>query len=398
MEVIVTRARELERSRSAHRQDVLFHFSSITQMQNLVQHLTRHFDAETADRFRLRWLAELGRRGVQWPRVVCDRLDDPIRREWTTECVDGIPQDRAFYERAILRVTGFDDASLRSLLRGRTTPRLPLSRLIHDHGLRRLAAGRPSVVTAPEHAFSSVAEMLARARAIYDEAMRRFRVRAFFDASWVPDLTIRCMTPREQANVGAAFYQDSVVALNPRIVTRESLGPVMYHEGVPGHHLQTHISARSRDLHLGAHLAPEEFRTSDAAFSEGWALYVERFWPGDSAYARSLRLRECRLVLDTGLHYYGWPRERATRWLHSQCPHLPLPSCEIEVDRYIALPAQALCYALGLLLFEHHLPPLGPAELLGCPQVQHLLLLGVLPIPILHPGWSPRRRSRRSRT
>lgn len=352
-------------------------------MQNLVADLTKHFDANTADRFRLRWLSSLRARGVQWPRVVCDRLDEPLRSAWTTECVEGVPQDRAFYERAILRVTGFDNATLRSVLPGSAQqPGSPLAQLIHDYGLRRVTSGGP-LPHVQEHRFSSDAEMLSEARAIHDEAMRRFRVRDVFDSTWVPDLTIRCMTEREQENIGTAFYLNNVVALNPKIITRENIGPIMYHEGVPGHHLQTCVSARARKLHLGALLRPDEFRTSDAAFSEGWALYVEQFWYDRAAYERSLRLRECRLVLDTGLHFLGWTRERAVQYLRNHCS-LPPSAAQTEIDRYIALPAQALCYALGLLFFEHNLSPLRAGELLSDPRVRELLFRGTLPLPVFN--------------
>jgi uncharacterized protein (DUF885 family) len=61
--------------------------------------------------------------------------------------------------------------------------------------------------------------------------------------------------------------------------------------------------------------------------------------------------RALRLVVDTGIHWYGWRRERAVEEMAHHLA-LPLPTIEAEVDRYIAWPGQALVYQLGNLKFR----------------------------------------------
>jgi len=121
------------------------------------------------------------------------------------------------------------------------------------------------------------------------------------------------------------------------------------HECSPGHSLQAALSEEGEELPM--------FRrqTYFSGFGEGWGLYSE--WLGEemgiyrTPYERFGRLsyemwRAARLVIDTGIHRYGWSRERAIEYLAS---HTALSSREVEteVDRYISWPGQALAYKLG---------------------------------------------------
>ena len=100
----------------------------------------------------------------------------------------------------------------------------------------------------------------------------------------------------------------------------------MYHEGVPGHHLQIGLAGELD------HLA--EFRRTGriTSYSEGWGLYAERLADEMGLYSRPLdrlgmlsfdSLRACRLVVDTGVHALGWSRERARRFLIDNSPLVP---------------------------------------------------------------------------
>jgi len=128
------------------------------------------------------------------------------------------------------------------------------------------------------------------------------------------------------------------------------LEALTFHEAVPGHHLQ---------MALALELGLPEFRRQlyHSAFGEGWGLYAERL--GLEAgfyrdpYSNFGRLtyemwRACRLVVDTGIHAFGWTRQQAIDYMAERTA-LGIHEITTEVDRYITWPAQALSYKIGEL-------------------------------------------------
>jgi uncharacterized protein (DUF885 family) len=122
-----------------------------------------------------------------------------------------------------------------------------------------------------------------------------------------------------------------------------------FHEAVPGHHLQIAIAQELEGLPAFRRLA------GPTAYVEGWGLYSERLsaemglLSGDMDRFGILSFdawRACRLVVDTGLHAMGWSRDRAIGFM---VEHTALAENNIvnEVDRYLAMPGQALAYKLG---------------------------------------------------
>lgn len=123
------------------------------------------------------------------------------------------------------------------------------------------------------------------------------------------------------------------------------------HEAVPGHHLQIALAQELTGV--------PDFRRYGGytAFSEGWGLYAEslgeRMGFYTDPYSKYGQLsyeiwRAIRLVVDTGLHSKGWSREQALKYFRDNMAVSDLDS-EVEVDRYIVWPAQALAYKLGQL-------------------------------------------------
>ena len=124
------------------------------------------------------------------------------------------------------------------------------------------------------------------------------------------------------------------------------------HEAFPGHHLQ---GALNNEL-------PEsipQFRRNLylSAYGEGWGLYTEYLANEMGIYTTPYEYfgkltyemwRACRLVVDTGIHAFGWTREEAVNFMAKNTA-LSLHEVNTEIDRYISWPGQALSYKIGEL-------------------------------------------------
>jgi uncharacterized protein (DUF885 family) len=167
-----------------------------------------------------------------------------------------------------------------------------------------------------------------------------------------------------------------------------TLASLTLHECTPGHSFQAALALE------GPERPPFRRGTSFSGYSEGWGLYTE--WLGtimdiyETPYEDFGRLtyemwRACRLVIDTGIHQFGWSREQAMDYLRR---HAALSEHEIttEVERYISWPGQALAYKLGELQIRRHRKE--AEEKLGSAFDQRkfhdaILALGSVPLPTL---------------
>mgnify|MGYP000052815206 CR=1 FL=1 len=123
------------------------------------------------------------------------------------------------------------------------------------------------------------------------------------------------------------------------------------HEAVPGHHHQNALSSELEGV--------PAFRRNlyFSAFGEGWGLYSEKLGiemgiyqtPYENFGRLSYEMwRACRLVVDTGLHSQGWTRRQAMDFFFENTS-LSEGNIRAEVERYIAIPSQALAYKIGEL-------------------------------------------------
>lgn len=123
------------------------------------------------------------------------------------------------------------------------------------------------------------------------------------------------------------------------------------HEAIPGHHYQISIQQENKDL--------PEFRKTIwfNAYGEGWALYTESLGKELGLYTDPYQYfgmlsaemhRALRLVVDTGLHTKGWTREQAIKYSMENEAE-PEESIIAEIERYMAIPGQALSYKIGQL-------------------------------------------------
>lgn len=205
----------------------------------------------------------------------------------------------------------------------------------------------------PEELIQRAEVISARLRAIlpdYFEELPRtpFVVRPV-PASIAPGYTTARYLQGDPDNDQPGTYWVNTYSLDQRPLYE--LPALSAHEAVPGHHLQMALAQELRGL-------PAYRRNYYAtAFGEGWALYTERLAgeagiylnPYEEFGALSYEMwRACRLVADTGLHWYDWSREEAEACFIENTALSPL-NIENEVTRYIGWPGQALAYKIGEL-------------------------------------------------
>ncbi len=199
-----------------------------------------------------------------------------------------------------------------------------------------------------------------------DAACRRAEqaLPGWFKDYGTPACEVRALDPHQARGGNAAYYMwppvdgsrpgvlwvNTFQAENRPMAGFESLA---FHEGVPGHHLQASVAAEG-DLP-----AFRRYRRLPA-HSEGWGLYVEGLADEMGLYStpaarlgmqvRAL-MRAARLVVDTGIHCMGWTRNQALEYLQANSD-LPQGAVDNEIERYTAVPGQALSYMIGRIRIE----------------------------------------------
>jgi len=154
------------------------------------------------------------------------------------------------------------------------------------------------------------------------------------------------MRPAPDGSRPGVFY---VNTFNLRAQPKFIMETLSIHEASPGHHFQGSIQQEIEGL--------PQFRRFGGytAYSEGWALYAESLgkelglftdpyqWYGRLA---DEQLRAMRLVVDTGMHHFGWTREQAIDYMRANSA-MAESDVVAEVERYVVMPGQALSYKVG---------------------------------------------------
>jgi uncharacterized protein (DUF885 family) len=174
-------------------------------------------------------------------------------------------------------------------------------------------------------------------------------------------LRVERVPPEREAGAAGAYMalgafdgsRPSVFYLNLRDTAtwpRWALPTLVAHETLPGHVWQEAFEMEVAKRH------PIRTLLRFNGYSEGWALYAERlvdeagFYADDPlarlGYLQAQQLRATRLVVDTGLHAFGWSRERAIQTL-AEATGRPLAAVRGEIDRYCVKPGQACGYMIG---------------------------------------------------
>lgn len=251
---------------------------------------------------------------------------------------------------------------------------------IHDYGLARLdeieaaeasiaaELGQPGVAELrvfldadpANHASSSVA-MVAQV----EEWVRRAEAEApkWFGNPPSERCEVRAVESHAEQSAPAGFYyppaddgsRPGIYFLNtydPASRPMHQVVPMTYHEAVPGHHFQF---ATERSIAGLPAFRKHGSSLACGAYIEGWALYSERLSAEMGLYHSPLERfgaweseahRAARLVVDTGMHAFGWTRQRSIDLLVARAG-LSRLEAEIETDRYLAWPGQALSYMMG---------------------------------------------------
>jgi len=272
--------------------------------------------------------------------------------------------------------------------------------------LRALAAD-PRFVYATDSA--GRARFLADATGLVANAERR--VPAAFSRLPRAPLVVRPVPAfREAAAAGAYYSAPALDGSRPGIFFVNLARPpaswqlptLVSHEAVPGQHLQIAIAQELSGVPIFRTVIPF------TAYDEGWALYAERLayelgLDPDAysvlGYREAELLRAVRLVVDTGIHWKRWPRDRAIAYMAARMADTA--DARAEVDRYIVDPGQACAYMAGELtlldLRDRARRELGPAFDL---RRFHAVVLenGAMPLSVLErqvDAWIAREQGRR---
>jgi uncharacterized protein (DUF885 family) len=217
------------------------------------------------------------------------------------------------------------------------------------------------VRTDPSFYYTQPQDLLARFKAIeariWDAMPRLFdrRPKAAWEVRPLPTLGAARGTgynqlgPADGHSPGVLYFNMSMLSTRP-IPTLETL---TLHEGIPGHHYQGSLAQENTALPDILRFGQDEF----TAYAEGWALYAESLGPELGLFTDPYQwfghldfemLRAVRLVVDTGIHAQGWSRERAIAYMSANTS-MAAKDVAVEIDRYIAVPAQATAYKVGEL-------------------------------------------------
>ena len=188
-------------------------------------------------------------------------------------------------------------------------------------------------------------------------------VRPYFEKFPKSPVEVRAVPEYSEKTAAGGYYQaPSLDGSRPGVfyanlydikqTPKFGMRTLTFHEAVPGHHFQIALNQENEDLTLYRKLG---YRTS--AYTEGWALYSEQLAVevgmtkdlyDELGVLQSEMFRANRLVVDTGIHYKKWTRERAMEYM-KETTGMSDTEVRVEIERYIVWPAQATSYKMGML-------------------------------------------------
>ena len=188
-------------------------------------------------------------------------------------------------------------------------------------------------------------------------------VRPYFEKFPKSPVEVRAVPEYSEKTAAGGYYQaPSLDGSRPGVfyanlydikqTPKFGMRTLTFHEAVPGHHFQIALNQENEDLALYRKLG---YRTS--AYTEGWALYSEQLAVevgmtkdlyDELGVLQSEMFRANRLVVDTGIHYKKWTREKAMDYM-KKTTGMSDTEVRVEIERYIVWPAQATSYKMGMI-------------------------------------------------
>ncbi|WP_256077487.1 DUF885 family protein [Massilia sp. YIM B04103] len=241
-----------------------------------------------------------------------------------------------------------------------------MEKILQSHGLRDGSIGSrvQQLASDPHQHYPDTQEgrqaLLEHFRVLVSEADRNMG--QAFDLRPKQKLEVHAVPEVSQASGAGAYYvpaaidgsRPAVFYVNlraPREVPKFAMRTVVYHETMPGHHMQLSVAQEMQDVPFFRRVIPF------TAYQEGWGLYAERLAgemglepdPLDSlGRLRDEMMRATRLVVDSGIHYKRWTREQAIAYMMENTG-MGEQEVKAEVERYFVLPGYALAYKVGML-------------------------------------------------
>ena len=230
-------------------------------------------------------------------------------------------------------------------------------------GSRDVKAFMADLETRKDQVYQTREELLKDAQTMMDRAFKKLPT--MFGRLPKTPIEIKEMEAYRAKDAPAAFYHPApadgsrkaayvVNTYAPETRPRYNMEALSFHEAVPGHHLQIAIARENAEI-------PSFQRyMGQTAYVEGWALYAELLSAEMGLYTGPLdhfgklnfqAWRACRLVVDTGLHALGWSREEAIEFMLEHTAN-SRADVEVEIDRYIVWPGQALGYMMGRIAIQ----------------------------------------------
>lgn len=309
-----------------------------------------------------------------WPKEQCDTLTQRARLTIQDSVYPGLLLYRDFIKKSLLKKSR-RQVSIKAIPNGEAcyaylieqhlgSPRSPKS--IHELGLSEVKRIKKEFIKLgriqlDKNQYLSTREELLSYNEKLVQKAKEVLPRAFGKIPTTP-IHVKAIEDFREKEAPAAYYYEApgssstpayyyLNTYKPNRRPLYNMSALAFHEAIPGHHIQISLANENPSLPMF------QKKMGSTAFVEGWALYAESLagelglyeTPEQKFGALNYELwRALRLVVDTGIHFKNWSRDKAIAYLAKETD---LPAIEVtnEIDRYIIWPAQALAYKIGEL-------------------------------------------------